>query len=353
MRRALLVLVALLVALTLAERWLAGRELHPRAVGALFAPEEAERLRHQPALTVELAGASHRYGRVAGRWRCLSYHDAPADGRALQELLDGIARAEGVVHADSSAEAPAFGINTPRTITLAIQGPRAQSPGGDVQAELEVGLALSTASGASSGCFVRKKGTREIWSIVDDLRAPLEARLAPGLPPLLAPSAVPEAWLEQGELLRVTLARGAERQVVERRERELDPQTSPPGLRPWKWVRVGSEGPGGEAEVSEGYPSFLLRLPYVDVLDPARRAEVGLDTPAATLTLEARAGAPLVLAFGARDAGGRVALWVADSGTLYLVGPETFRLALPDAPLLATPPGDEDPWSQALRAAGH
>lgn len=351
MKRALLVLSGLVLALFLAERFLAGRETRARSegrrVGTLFTRAEAENLRKQPALRVEASGESHSFGRVEGLWRCLSYHSAPADGRALQALLDAIAGAEGIVHTTDSAAAAQYGINVPTTLRVSIQGPRAQQdPGGDVLATLEIG----TAEGAREGCFVRKKGTREIWSIAENLRAPLEARIAPGLPPLLAPSAVPTTWLEGGELARLTLVHGSETVRVERRERELTPEAAQPGMRPWKWVAI--DAAGAETEIGEGYPSFLLRLPYVDVLDAASRAERGLDAPVATLTLESRSGAPLRLAFDAADAGGRVALWVAASEALYLVDPEVFRLAVPDAPLLATPPGDEDPWSRALRALG-
>src|SRR6185436_12426967 len=129
----------LVFVLALADAWLAHRESRARdeerRVGALFSATEAANLRKQPAFRVELAGEAHAYGRIEGRWRCLSYHQAPADARAVQALLDGVVTAEGIVHASTSEEAPAFGINTPHTLRISIQGPRAmQDKGGDVLA---------------------------------------------------------------------------------------------------------------------------------------------------------------------------------------------------------------------------
>lgn len=337
MIRALVWLAAFVLVLALLDIWFAARESRARdeqrRVGTLFSHAEAEHLRQQPALRVELAGEAHSFGRVEGQWRCLSYNKAPADARAVQALLDGIAQAEGIVHADTSAEAPAFGINTPRTLRVSIQGPRAtQDKGGDVLATLEIGLAQP----GREGCFVRKKGTPEIWSIASDLRAPLERRIAPGLPPLLEPSAVPAAWLEQsGGAVRITLARGTQRTVLERRDREPDPAQMQPGMLPWKWVL---EPTGSATDVDDGiagsFTGFLERLPYVAVLDPAHKVELGLATPQATITLEARSGAPLVLAFGESVGEKPVALWVAASNTLYQVEARVFALALPEAGML-------------------
>jgi hypothetical protein len=362
MIRPLAWLAGLVLVLAASDAWLAGRERRARdeerRVGPLFQPDEAENLRKQPAFRVELAGEQHAFGRVEGQWRCLSYHKAPADARAIQSLLDGVAQAEGIVHARTAEEAPAFGINTPRTLRVSIQGPRAmQDRGGDVLATLEIG----NAQGGREGCFVRKKGTPEVWSIASDLRAPLERRLAPGLPPLLEPSAVPSSWLEQGGAVRIVLARGAERTVLERRERELDPAAMQPGMLPWTWVLAGGGAPEHDLTldvtldegVAGAFTGFLERLPYVAVLDAEQKDALGLATPAATVTLEPRTGAPLVLAFGTSAGEKPVALWVEAAKTLFQVSPETFRLALPAPSLLSAEraENEENPWSAALRAA--
>lgn len=166
-----------------------------------------------------------------------------------------------------------------------------------------------------------------------DLRARLARRPAPGLPPLLQEELVPQAWREaSGGILRVERRAPDGTLVVERRERELDPAEVRPGMLPWTWVL----DPGANERVDDGLERFvatLEALAYVDVLDPERRAELGLERPVATLVLVPREGAPLELLFGPRDAEGG-AVWVA--GTLYRLSNATLdTLFVPRATLLA------------------
>lgn len=315
MRSALLTLATLIALLLAADRWLAARDgsaarARQRA-GTLFTLEEAAELRKLPALTLELPGERHRYGRIGGEWRCLSLFDAPADGRAVQGLIDAVVGAEGLVHARAVADAPRYGINVPETVRIFLQGPAA-AQGGDVRAVLEVG------AGNGQGCFARRQGTKEIWSVAGDLRATLQQRLAHGLPPLLAASLVPAKWREEsGGIVRVEREGAGAALVLERRERELDPATAQPGMLPWTWVLAG----GANEVVEDGFERFVGRLEnlaYAAVLDPALRTGLGLEPPLARVTLVPRTGAPLVLAFGNRDELG-APVWVEASGTLYRV----------------------------------
>lgn len=315
MKPALLTLAVLVAVCLGADRWLAARAesaaLSRQRVGTLFTLAEAAELRKLPALTLELPGERHRYGRVAGEWRCLSLFDAPADARAVQGLIDAVVGAEGIVHAREVAAAPRYGINVPETVRIFLQGPAA-AQGGDVRAVLEVG------TGNGQGCFARRQGTKEIWSVAGDLGATLAQRVAPGLPPLLAPALVPARWREEsGGIVRVEREGAGEPLVLERRERELDPATAQPGMLPWTWVLA----PGADEVVEEGLEPFVGRLEnlaYTNVLDPATRAGLGLEPPVARVTLVPRTGAPLVLAFGSRDATG-AAVWVEASRMLYRV----------------------------------
>ncbi|HEX6884041.1 MAG TPA: DUF4340 domain-containing protein [Planctomycetota bacterium] len=348
MKRALAILGALVLLLGLADRWLARRAAEGLAagrVGPLFTPEEAERLRKQPALRIEGGGEVHAYGRVEGRWRCLSYHEAPADARAVQELLEGVAGAEGIVHASGTEAAPAYGLNTPRTLRVSIQGPRAtQDPGGDVLATLELGTSTP------QGGFVRRKGTPEIWSIASDLRAPLERRLAPGLPPLLEPAVVPQAWLASGGVVALTLEEGARRLELVRRDAPPDPESAGPGALPWRWVLLeGGAELRLDVEAGEAFLSYVTGLPYLAVEPRTARASAGLVPPRALVTLRGREGPPLVLALGASDAAGSVALWVEASQTLFRIAPAALALLLPSRETLTAEYPEDDPWTTALR----
>lgn len=349
MRRALLVLSALVLLLGAADAWLGAREARQRTerqrVGALFTREEASALRKLPALRIEAAGEAFAYGRVAGEWRCLSYHQAPADGRALQEFLDALLAAEGIVHTRDTAEAVSYGINAPETIRVSLQGPRAlQDPGGDVQATLEIGRTL----GEREGCFVRRKGTREVWAIAADLRAMLERRLAPALPPLLAPSVVPESFLAEGGATRIEVTRPGGSYALERRERALDPAAAQPGDLPWYWVLAqGEEEHELEAPVVEGYVGLLEHLPYVAVLEPTERAAETI-----ALRLVERGGHELRLALGAPGAAG-VALALEPGPTLYRVEARFLELVAPAPEALRRAYPEGDPWSAALGAKTH
>lgn len=350
MTRAVAILGVLALLLGLAEAWLARRAeragLAAGRVGPLFTPAEAERLRQQPALRIEGGGTQHAYGRLGGEWRCLSYHEAPADARAIRELLEGIAGAEGIVHASGTEAAPAYGLNTPRTLRVSIQGPRAlQEPGGDVLATLELGTSTPT------GGFVRRKGTPEIWSIASDLRAPLERRVAPELPPLLEPAVVPQAWLEAGGLVALTLAQGASRIELLRRDVPPDPEAAGPASLPWRWVlRDGASEARLDPEAGEAFASYVSGLPYLAVEPRTAKEQAGLAPPRAVLTLEGREGPPLRLELGASDARGRVALWVEARQTLYRIAPEALELLLPSREALLAEYPEDDPWSTALRA---
>lgn len=334
MKAALATLAGLVALLVAADRALAGRAADARLarqrVGTLFTLDEAEELRRLPALTLELPGERHRYGRIEGEWRCLSRFDAPCDGRLVQELIDAVVRAEGLVQTRRVEEAPRYGINVPETRRIVLQGPRAgQVPGGDVRAVLELGR------GDAAGCFARRQGTKEIWSLASDLDARLAQRVGPGLPPLLAESVVPERWRAQsGGIVRLERRAADGTLVLERRERTLDPAEVRPGLLPWTWVLE----PGPAELVDDGLESFVASvegLAYVDVLDPARRGELGLERPVATIVLVPREGAPLELAFGPRDAEGGT-VWVAATGTLHRLAPERLdALFAPRAALVA------------------
>jgi hypothetical protein len=361
-KRPLVILAALVALLAAADALLdtraSMRHEARRALGALFTPAEARELRKLPALRIELSGATHAYGRIEGQWRCLTYHQAPADGREIQAWLDALVSAEGIVHARTTDEAPRYGINVPETVRVHLQGPGAErDPGGDVRATLELGHAR--AGPAGDMVFVRKKGTREIWACAGDLRAPLDAPRAAGLPPLLAPSAVPAEWLEQsGGIVEVCVERPGGGFVLARSERELDPATMQPGMLPWTWLLA----PGAPCErwpaepypwmelapaVAEAYVALVERLPYVAVLAPD---DAPAEAPPVRTTLTGRSGRSLELVLATGSAEGAL-LRVPAAGTLYRLAPGFAELLAPDPDALLGAPEDANAWSAALETS--
>lgn len=297
--------------------------------GALLTRERAEAVRRQPFLRVRRGAETHRYGRVEGRWRCLSAFEAPADGRAIGALLDALAGAEGFVVGSGAEAAPRFGIHTAGAIEIAVEGPRAlQSPGGDPVATFDVGAAPA----GRDECFVRLRGTPEVWSLGTDLRALVEPA-APGLPPLLPASAIPEDWRTAAEgLERIALVEDdAEAWALVRTAIAFDPEHPPAGGKPWTWV-LERDGVASacDDERAEAYARLVDALPYVGLLDPARRAALPPGRPARTLALTGRTGHRLALTLLARREDGRVPLAVGKDGPLVLLASEVAAQLVPD-----------------------
>lgn len=307
----------------------------------------AERRQGLPvaALRLEAAGGERwTYVRRAGRWSGLSFPGV-CDGAAIEGLIAGLLEARGLVVSEDTAEAPAYGIAAPQTLVVSLCGPRAQGdPGGDVLEAFEIGSSVP----ARETSFLRRRGERAIWSLDADLRAPLLRRGRPGLPPLLEPCVVPQAWPGWREgLARVRVERsGAPSFVLERRSVEVTPEELGRGQRPWSWTVVGDQGETEAAPAADAFAGFLPRAPWSDVLDPASGAGA---PPRARLVLEGAQGAALELLFGAPTAAG-TPLEVPAFESLVLVTPEVEALLLPAVEAL-TSPEEDDPWSAFLRSA--
>ncbi len=354
MRRALVLLPLLLAALLLWERALARgaageRDLRGR-VGRIV-PEERRAALALSALRVERPGVPTRtYGRLRGRWRALELFGAPADARAIGALADGLLDAQGFVVSDAPDEAAAYGIVGPDALRVSLCGPRVlEDPGGDVQIAFDVGASLP--GEGQQGSFVRVRGAREIWSIDADPRAALAPR-AGGLPALLEPWVVPMDWEGwRGGVTRVSVrdAAGA-RLALERRAREVTPEELRAGRPPWDWVLAPGALELPAAPVpAQAFSLFVQRLPYADVLDPARADALGARAgTGGALTLEAEGASPWTLLFGAPLPDGRVPVWSTPSETLYAMEPAPAALALPGVePFLEA--SQANPWDPWLR----
>lgn len=366
MKRALLVLPLLLAALVWWERSLVARAAHEREarsrVGRLVPAEEKQGL-SLSALRLERAGTGVlTYGRVRGRWRSLDTSLAPADLGAIERLVGGLLDAQGFVVSEEVSEAAAWGIGAPTSWRVSLCGPRVlEAPDGDVQLAFDLGASVPD----EGGSFVRLRGAREVWAIDADPAALLEPPVA-GLPPLLEPYVVPrdwEGWSQGLTRLAVRHAAGS-RFALERRAVEVTPEELRAGRAPWEWVLVPDAGPGAAPPVTTGvttgerpaaglpahaFSLFVQRLSYVDVLDPARRAELleGTRRPD-ELLLGAEGGATLVLRLGAPLEDGRVPLWNEATGTLYAVEAELAALALPGVEAFLEG-SDANPWDPWLR----
>lgn len=349
MTRTLLALAALLAGLLWVERSLAARAGEARAsrsrVGHLIAPEERAQL-SLSALRLEHAGQPLlTYGRVRGRWRQIETHLAPADVSAIEGLVKGLLDAQGFVVSDEPSEAALWGVATPEGWRVSLCGPKVlEAPDGDVQLAVDLGASVPE----DGGSFVRRRGSREVWAIDADPRSFLEPPVA-GLPPLLEPYVVPRDWPGWGQGLRRIEVRRAEgeRFVLERRPVEVTPDELRAGKPPWTWILAPGPAERPAAELpAHAFSLFLQRIPFVDVVDPARLEELG--QASGELVLEGEDGSRLSVRLGAADAAGRALAWNDDTRTLFAVEAEVAPLALPGVQAFLEG-ATENPWDPWLR----
>jgi len=359
-RRAFLLLAAALPLLALADRALVRREAARRAalerVAPLLSPAERDALR-VAAVRVETAGGQGwTYARVEGRWRCVDLFGAPADGGAITALVKALTEGIGELATAQAEEAPRYGVSTGATLRVALLGPGAL---GDPRRDVQAGFDVGSGDAAGEAAFVRVRGRPEVWRLDSDPRAVLEARVAPGLPPLLERSIAASSWPGwAGGVERIFVDRADAGFELARRLVPPDPQGSPGAPDPASpaaslpslhWVLdPGPDERPTDDLVAQGYALFFQRAPYVEVLDPARRDELGLERPAAVVTLAGAEGAALELALGVPlpedqvGPEGRVPVWNGDAGTLYLVTAEVADLLVPQSADLA-PTADGSP----------
>ncbi len=348
MSRRIAILAGLVLALFALDRTLTKARERERVgrnrVARLLDDGERALLGEAPAILVERTGEGpQRYAPTEGYWRALDHHLAPADAEALQALVETFARAEGILATREVDQASAYGINTAETIRVSLLDPSSlRNPAPRVLVAFDVGKSIPGRESA----FVRKRGTKEIWSIDGDPRAPLERTSGPGLPPLLEPGVVPQAWKGwQTGLLSVRVERGEEA-AYELVRRDLDPTSGrvKPGELPWVWVLVS-----GESEVelplerAEAYLDYLRRVPYASVLDRKRRAELVPDSPEVRVVLNAREGESFAVQVEEPTENG-VPVWADGSSTLFLIELEHSVLLAPEPELLQIE-GEDNPWT--------
>jgi hypothetical protein len=289
-----------------------------------------------------------------GLWRCMQAHGAPALASVIHNLLPRLFEAEGVVQTRRAEDAAAFGIGTDETIRLAFCGPDVLTElDGDVIYALEIGRAIT----ATGGSYVRPRPPRgsshdsdAIWAINVNMREGLSEE-RPGVPPMLDPHIVPEAWPGWGiGLQRIVIQHGEETILAERRERELSEEQQRTGEPPWEWIveRVGDESLPGDVMQLWNFTGFLARMPYAGVLAPRSMEEFGLDSPRGAVTLESGDGHALQLIVGGA-AGPRGGAIVLNTFTrnVYEVDPAVVQAMLPQRDALLG--GDAPPWERWLR----
>lgn len=348
MWKQILIFAIVLAGLVLWDQSLSRRAIEARDAGARIRPLISEKDRFDRAVAafgVESAGGQRMLFLYAdGMWRSVHAHGAPAVAREVESLLPALLDAEGVIRTSDPAAAPQFGFDTPEMMTLTVRGTDVlEREDGDVIYSLDLG----NTSGTSGGSYVRPTGTNDIWAVNFNLRSILEPDPETGLPPMLDPHLIPEAWPGQRHGIRqVTIQEVGEPTVTLLRREVESGETGGPTF---EWiVRAGStEFPGHPMQMFS-YMGFLMRAPFAGILNPSHQGTLGLETPNARITIEAMNGSQLQLLIGGSGPRGGVAAGNTFTRNLYELAPPIADLLTPEIEMMVNPELG-NPWEDFIR----
>lgn len=281
---------------------------------------------------------------ASGKWAVTSRFDAPVRAQKIDEYLRDLTRLRGEFRAaaeNADALAP-YGLGDTEAFHVVGYG-----TGASPLFHVLVGHAPRPGT-----VFMRQDGSRDVYVEAinlragagifgDDMTAPADAK----------------AWidttvldLEQDAVTRIALDMPDKHVVFEKREKEMPetPQTegeeasAPEPEKVFEWV-VAEGGPGTPFSKT-GLDALLRKLDAfqaTDVADPARRTELGLDTPAYRLVVGIEGAEAPVELIGARgaDGNGYVMLAGSDSPFVFEVNKFSFEQVFPRGATLFELPG--------------
>ena len=349
MIRALLLWIFLLAAATgliFADRHLQRLEQGARdasnRIGRLIPVEERERLDVAGIRVGPRGGIRHLYSAVSGVWRCQTHFNAVASEEAIQGLLKALLDGEGVVQSSDPSRAAEYGIGTQESWILQLLGPSRAT-----QFEVELGAPIPSIG----GCFVRRSDHPAVWALDTDPWEPLLVDPTGVRPPLLDPHVIPRIWPGKSRKVdRLVLERVGEPPLdLTMVETRISEEEMRAGKSPYLWhLRIGEQEEAASDRNAMAYYGFLLKIPYVRLLDPERVRELGLDQSRTRVSLIPFDGRPAELCLGTRLPSGNLPLLNLETGSLFEVTPEIAALVAPDSKLLLESAAS-NPWETQLR----
>jgi len=175
-----------------------------------------------------------------------------------------------------------------------------------------------------------------------------------GLPPLLDTRIAPIVFPQPNQRVAQLLVQRSDGPPFELTRRAKEPAATPDPADPasaldWQWWLTD-----GAREVAlaplrgEAYVTWIPRVPYVALADPASAEERGFSQPRAKLTLVPDGGQPLEIEVGERTPDG--GLWVRSPQVLSRIDAASARMLLPELDELIDDTRDNQ-WDAALRKA--
>lgn len=258
------------------------------------------------------------YVRQADRWVCPTVYGALALSQKIDTLLSGLIESWAQEVAPSEA-ADAYGINEGHPLRVLLHGERmADDPNFDVLLEWQIGRSLPGLGVGRS--FVRTGETGPILEINTDARLLIvSADPERRLPPLLDERLLAGEWPQLGEGIERAFIDYADGRAIEVKSRVLGPAPSPDQPPPREWIAVEGERTARCLPYRiGGWQSFLYKVPYRGLSDPAAAERRGLDEPVAKITLVQVEGESIELTVGRS----------ADSGATFVMNHRTGMLCL-------------------------
>jgi hypothetical protein len=348
-RRPWILLLAIAVLAIAVDRALARRDGartdHAAQVLRLLPPERTSG-HTVAAISIALGSQEENrltYLRSKGAWRSREAFGAIADEAAIQTFMRSCFEAQGTPRTEDPARAEAYGLGPEQRIEVTFHGPKLlDAPDRDLLFGFDLGRRFD--DGAFGRSFARALGATAILELDHDLARSFSAGTGPELPPWidtrLCAGLMPEGFAGFREF-RVE-AQGAEKLTL-----TMKPPADPSAEPVWTLEQAGRATPCLEWRAG-GYTAFWIRGRYEGVASPKRAPELGLDPPAARITLTPSTGAPFTIEIGALRPSGEAWAWNRATNVLMRIARETRAAAIPDAALFldATRP---NPWETWLR----
>jgi hypothetical protein len=320
-------------------------------------PKELREGESQRVAALKLEDPGHKeafvYAREKDAWRCVSRFRAIADEGKIKSLIDKLLNSQGIVQMKEAARAPDYGLGEGSVLHLSLHGPKVfEDRREDLLHAFDVGLPVPGAT----GCYVRLSGSAEIIAMDANLREELAPPAIAGIPPLVDLHIIPPVGLGNTGTQRIVIRRAdGEKFELLRREKRISPEEMKAGQLPWDWILKRNDReetcPPGP---SNAFATFLLRAPFLAILDPKTLPQLGLEKPSVKLALYPSEGKPVEVSVGSKRPNGRVPVHNELTQSLFEASSEVADLLAPRADELALGPNQAEatagnPWEAFLR----
>lgn len=316
-------------------------------------------------LTIAIGPKRHAYHRMASTWRCLTAHSAIAHPRQIDDLTTTLLSSTAAYRGPASpSHLTAFGLDTPIRVEFVRANTQANDstasatsaaaddassatadPSADATSNADaepltflLGTILASPTGPT--IFVQRAGHDDVWELEAQHLAPLTHNPEPDFPPLL------DRRLTAG--CELDPARGITRAFIDHTNGaslQLAPSESN-GERRWT-LTDGTQETDILPYRFAGWLRYLQRAPYAGFTRPDLAPELGLDPPAARVTLFPAQAPPIELLLG-HPVDGKTFLHNKTNGMLMLLPADAAALTAPTARDL-TQASDTNPWEAWLR----